>query len=215
MIFNEITKNEIYNSFLFKLQNFLKENEIKIILNKAKDWKKSVICGHLSIFEDNLLLHEIWKRIQNYLPSFIKTNSQFIIGDNWELIGLCEKIRILKYEPGEYIDNHSDKVITRNILDMNGVKYTQKSFFSIYIYLNDDYCGGEYYFWELDNKSEKYNFVIKPKKGDCVILHQSIINKKCQTFDNTQYILRLDIIYQKKDKIIKNCNYNPFIGEWE
>ena len=106
-------------------------------------------------------------------------------------------------------------MITRDILDKNGIKYIQKSFFSIYIYLNDDFCGGESYYWKLDNNSNKYNFMVKPKKGECVILHQSINHKDYHTLDNTKYILRLDIIYQKQDCILTHSNFKQYVGVWK
>ena len=220
--YQSIIKKDIYNNLLFVLEKCLKDNEIKMFLNKANSigWNKSKICGHFCIFEDKLLLHEIWNRIKDHLTLIIPiNNNNNMFNTNWKLIGLCEKIRLFKYEPGEYINEHSDKIIKRNILNTNGVKYNQQSFFSIYIYLNDDFSGGEYLYWkntkDKNNINNKYDFIISPKKGDCVIQSQYLLHKNLQTFDNTKYILRLDIIYQKQELIITNANnIKPYIENW-
>ena len=48
--YQTIIKKDIYSNLLFKLENFLKDNEIKMFLNKANSigWNKSKICGHFS-----------------------------------------------------------------------------------------------------------------------------------------------------------------------
>ncbi|CAG2202412.1 unnamed protein product [Mytilus edulis] len=82
----------------------------------ATDVRNSSRC----IWDTKEEVDKIWKRIKEYVP------------DVWchrEVMGLNERLRILRYDPGEYFRPHYDGMYKRN----NG----ERSYVTVQIYLNE------------------------------------------------------------------------------
>ncbi|XP_063437962.1 uncharacterized protein LOC134718972 isoform X4 [Mytilus trossulus] len=82
----------------------------------ATDVRNSARC----IWDTKEEVDKIWKRIKEYVP------------DVWchrEVMGLNERLRILRYDPGEYFRPHYDGMYKRD----NG----ERSYVTVQIYLNE------------------------------------------------------------------------------
>ena len=125
------------------------------------------------LFSDENLANEIWNDLRQFIP--------FEYG-NSRAIGLNELFRFYKYEPGQQFKRHRDQSFIRNEIEA--------SYFTLMIYLNEEFEGGETTFNEL---------IIKPKTGSCLIFLHDLEHEGAQLTSGTKYVLRTDIMYQLKD----------------
>ena len=72
----------------------------------------------------------IWARVKDFVPTCWKHRKE-----DWHVVGLNERLRFLRYNPGDYFIPHFDGTYERP----NG----DRSFLTIQLYLNQDFEGGE------------------------------------------------------------------------
>ena len=132
----------------------------------------------------------MWQKFRNVdiIPKTM-TNGVF------KLSGLYKHIIFYKYNDGEYFKEHYDG----ERKDGN-----KKSFFTILIYLNEDFDGGETTFIHHDRKMIKNklkdNLVltpIVPKKGQLLVFKHNILHEGSLLKSGEKIILRSDIMYEK------------------
>ena len=85
------------------------------------------------------------KRIKQFLPELWK---------GYAVVGLRERLSISKYHKGDFFKPHMDGVFRKP----DG---SQRSFITIFLYLNEGFSGGNTTF--LSNKSEKENVGVIPR----------------------------------------------------
>merc|ERR1719473_1763583 len=104
------------------------------------DVRKSGRC----IVDDPRAAAELWRRLQHAVPQELQVVKG---GDTWEAVGLNERLRILKYTPGDYFAPHKDGSYVRGLQGESCEvgKRDDQSFFTLMIYLNggDSMKGGE------------------------------------------------------------------------
>ena len=93
--------------------------------------------------------------------------------------GINENFRFYKYLPGQEFKKHKDNVYFKN--------EREKSYFSLLIYLNDTFSGGETIF---------DNCQISPKTGSAVIFPHELLHSGNLVNSGVKYVLRTDIIYR-------------------
>ncbi|MEM9676046.1 MAG: 2OG-Fe(II) oxygenase [Bacteroidota bacterium] len=125
------------------------------------------------LLTDYSLAHEMWGSLCKYAPP--------ILG-NSEAVGLNEMFRFYKYEPGQEFKKHRDQSFIRNEVEA--------SYFTMMIYLNDGFEGGETTF---------DNLRIKPKKGMCLIFFHDLEHEGTKLKSGVKYVLRTDIMYKLKE----------------
>ena len=95
---------------------------------------ESVRNNQRILFNDLDLAADIWNDIKKFVnPSLGKTRA----------IGLNELFRFYKYEPNQEFKRHRDQSYIRNEFE--------SSYYTLLIYLNDDFVGGEEYRIEIDS----------------------------------------------------------------
>ncbi|QGJ69143.1 putative 2-oxoglutarate-and Fe(II)-dependent dioxygenase YbiX [Planctomycetales bacterium 10988] len=105
--------------------------------------------------------------------------------DPWQdrqALGLNERFRFYKYEPGQTFAPHYDGAFTRE----NG----ERSAFTFMIYLNDDFEGGATNFFQPEHYS------VKPRAGSLLIFFHFQLHEGAVVEAGTKYVLRTDIMYE-------------------
>jgi len=116
------------------------------------------------MFTDESLANEIW--------SILKTHVRQKLG-NSEAVGLNEMFRFYKYEPGQEFKKHRDQSFIRNEVE--------SSYFTLMIYLNDGFEGGQTTFNEL---------TIEPKKGSALVFFHDLEHEGTKLTRGEKYVLR-------------------------
>ena len=188
----------------FTIENFLSEKECNEILTLIKfkkfqkatigDNKKSVESdtrnNSRTYIEDLNFSKNLWKKFKtiDIIPKTM-TNGVF------KLSGLYKHTLFYKYNEGEYFKEHFDG----DRKDLN-----KKSFFTVLIYLNEDFEGGETTFIHHKRimkknklKEELVLTPIKPKKGQLLVFRHNILHEGSILKSGEKIVLRSDIMYEK------------------
>lgn len=141
-----------------------------------QDTRKSDRC----MVDDKARSEFIWQRIKYYLPP--EPGKGYATGLN-------ERLRFLRYGPGDYFKAHYD--FPYYTPDGNhGTVYT------VLVYLNQGYLGGETVFL-LDNGKPYYTF--KGETGDVLIFEHEVLHSGHMVLEGVKYILRTDVLYPLAD----------------
>ena len=144
-------------------------------------------------------------------------------------------MRIYKYEVGDAFPEHIDYKMHRKSIEMDETgminEYVDQSFFSLLIYLNHDFKGGETGYWpdhdgihcrflrDLRLKKKGHQVLIKPKTGKAVVQYQNILHEGLPTTTGIKYLLRADMIHRRKKlrhpKLPPLTESDVITGEWE
>ena len=126
------------------------------------------------------------ENLANYFFNKLKDQIPHEIDGIWELKGLNEQIKIYKYEVGQEFKLHRDAPFIRN--------ENERSFYTMLIYLNENYEGGETFFMDGE---------VKGDIGECVVFWQNLVHAGLKVKDGIKYAIRTDVMYEKKN-IVKS-----------
>ena len=167
------------NPLIFVVDDFIDKNCCKKLLELELEYKHSEISSGLNknirksftaILDEN---NNLYKQINSKIFNFFSTSKEYL-----------ENLQIQKYEcDGEYKEHFDAR---SNLLKKNQRKY------SLIIYLNKDYEGGETYFTRI-------NISIKPEIGRLLVFqnclnhtnyaHPNSLHKGNRVIKGTKYIL--------------------------
>jgi len=120
----------------------------------------------------------IWERIKNYIPETWNSHP---------VVGLNERLRFLKYSPGEYFKPHFDGSYERP----DGKEI---SFITIQLYLNEGFKGGNTTFMSSKDGTGK-DLGVVPKIGRILIFQHDILHEGSVLVRGTKYTMRTDVMY--------------------
>ncbi|CAF9927641.1 MAG: hypothetical protein GOMPHAMPRED_004459 [Gomphillus americanus] len=165
-------------------------------------------CGRI-LYDDIELTNRIWNRIKPHVPELLRIESppkQYKTG-LWSkpsvkiAKGLNERLRFLKYGPGEYFERHCDGRFAREALDGSGDEF---SVFTIHLYLNEggkeeeELIGGSTSFfspWGYQGQEKEIR--VKPKVGRVLIFqHAGLLHSGEEVLKGLKLTMRTDIMYQ-------------------
>ena len=220
--------DEISHSILFSGTNLLSKKECNQIVQTCVEQKlqqmetqyKSGRNNSRLIVFDSMMTNYIWQKLQTTLDETIDCTKLVPLGfdvlrGDWKLSGANEAIRFNQYncKKNEFFSVHRDSQFCPS--------GDERSVFSIVIYLNDGYSGGETVFYfpkdssieskgldiseeiaknqGLDEGYEKV--IIKPKCGNFVIFTPNILHESLKIEDNdnvqNKYIIKTDIMMKR------------------
>lgn len=170
---------------ILQIDGFLSEEECNVLISRSEETGyadaliqtdngpkrvEEVRNNERLLFTDFELATSLWKIAKDYAPARL---------GNSVAVGLNELFRFYKYAPGQAFKKHRDQSFIRN--------ESEASYYTLLIYLNDDYTGGETVF----NLHE-----IQPQKGIALLfLHDLEHEGKC-IHTGVKYVLRTDIMYR-------------------
>lgn len=123
------------------------------------------------ILDDELLAKKFWDRCKPFLPSILNGKCA---------IGLNERLRFYRYEPGQKFAQHFDGSFRRP----NG----EHSLLTWMIYLNEDFTGGE-------TKFNGAGIEVKPQAGMMLVFRHELIHEGAEVQSRRKYVLRSDIMF--------------------
>ena len=127
------------------------------------------------IADDPELAQQLWERVQPFVPSPLFGR---------EAIGLNERLRYYRYEPGQTFKPHQDGSFRRD----NG----EKSQVTFMVYLNDGFGGGSTNF---DLRYPHGETEIVPRAGMALLFVHSFRHEGAVVTSGAKYVLRSDVMY--------------------
>jgi hypothetical protein len=133
--------------------------------------------------DDPELAKELFERLKNHIPAEWKGNA---------VAGFNERLRFLRYSPGDYFDQHYDGCYVRP----DG---SQRSFLTVMLYLNDggeEMVGGHTTFLNVKKGKGPLGPVsVMPKPGRVLIFQHDIMHEGSLVSSGHKYSMRTDIMY--------------------
>ncbi|SIO64991.1 Predicted 2-oxoglutarate-and Fe(II)-dependent dioxygenase YbiX [Singulisphaera sp. GP187] len=127
------------------------------------------------IVDDAARADDLWRRVRDRIPRFFQGR---------QAIGLNERFRFYRYDPGERFAAHRDGPYRRE----NG----EKSLLTFMIYLSEGFTGGETVFQEVS---------VTPQLGMALIFEHQLIHEGAAVTSGRKYVLRSDVMYGRVGQI--------------
>jgi prolyl 4-hydroxylase len=121
------------------------------------------------MIDDSDLAAHVWERTRDFIPAEVAGTAA---------IGLNERFRFYRYDPGEIFRWHRDGYFERE----NG----ERSRLTFMIYLNDDFTGGQTKFEGLD---------VQPEQGKVLVFHHGLLHEGGEVRSGRKYVLRSDVMF--------------------
>ncbi|MBD2741310.1 2OG-Fe(II) oxygenase [Coleofasciculus sp. FACHB-1120] len=122
------------------------------------------------IMDNPELAASLWRRVETFVPRI----------DNWRAIGLNERLRFYRYDPGQRFAPHCDSSYWRTNRDHSRLTFM--------IYLNEDFEGGETRFYSPD-------VCIVPKSGMALLFMHELKHEGVSVLQGRKYVVRSDVMY--------------------
>ncbi|MFO0875950.1 MAG: 2OG-Fe(II) oxygenase [Gemmataceae bacterium] len=101
----------------------------------------------------------------------------------WKVVGLNERFRFYRYDPGQRFAPHKDGCFQRDT--------GEQSWFTFLVYLNDDYEGGATAFHQGWNSLR-----VTPERGKALVFYHRQIHEGMPVVRGRKYVLRTDVMYR-------------------
>ena len=124
--------------------------------------------------DDVGLAEQLWERVREFIPTPLF---------DFEAVGLNERFRYYRYDPGQKFRPHFDGPFVRND--------QEQSLLTLMVYLNDGYVGGQTKF-DTDRKR-----VIMPAAGMALVFWHQQLHEGAPVEHGRKYVLRTDVMYQR------------------
>jgi predicted 2-oxoglutarate/Fe(II)-dependent dioxygenase YbiX len=140
--------------------------------------------GQRCIIDDHQIVAELWERVKHHVPAEFKRRP---------VVGINERLRFLKYGPGDQFQPHMDGEYHRT--DGSG----QVTKITIQLYLNDQCEGGATTFleermaWSASQTGEKV--AVNPKVGQVLVFQHDLVHEGSKVTQGQKYVIRSDILY--------------------
>lgn len=132
------------------------------------------------IFDDAELSAQLYDRLRSFAPRM----------GQWSPVGLNERWRFYRYDPGQQFDWHQDGYYERE----NG----ERSFFTFLIYLNDDYEGGGTSFTDRYRGEGAFKpFCVRPQTGMALLFHHPLLHRGDPVIAGRKYVMRTDVMFER------------------
>lgn len=146
--------------------------EAKITVGRKQVMAKGIRNNERYILDDVALERQLWERVKEYVPQELKISTA---------IGMNERFRFYKYQPGHRFKPHYDGSYIRNI--------NEWSEYTFMVYLNDGMEGGATNF---DGVS------VVPEAGMALIFKHDLLHEGAEVTAGVKYVLRTDVMYRRK-----------------
>lgn len=135
--------------------------------------RKDVRDNQRLLLDDPDLARGWWERAQGLL-----VEEWF----GWRSVGLNERFRFYRYDPGQRFAPHTDGYFRRD----NG----EQSQFTFLVYLNDGFDGGATAFHE-----SRASLPVTPERGKALVFYHKQFHEGMPVLRGRKYVLRTDVMY--------------------
>ena len=183
-------KEELDDERIFVIHGFLSPEECAALIERSEElgygdapittgagfvMRKDVRNNERVMVDDGDLAARLFALARPMLP-----DTWF----GWELVGLNERFRFYRYDPGQFFAAHTDGCFERD----NG----ERSHLTFMVYLNEGFQGGETAFHLY---GEKVNVV--PKTGMALVFYHRRLHEGAAVRSGRKYVLRSDVMYRR------------------
>ena len=130
------------------------------------------------MFRSDEIAELLWERIVDFVP--VEHEGRYAVGCN-------EMLRFYRYDPGQQFNWHQDFPYERD----NG----EISFWTLMIYLNGDFKGGETSFEDSYSDQQFDPLSVVPNEGTALLFQHSTHHKGEPVREGRKYVLRTDVMY--------------------
>jgi prolyl 4-hydroxylase len=129
------------------------------------------------MLDDPELAQELWPRLMPHMPERIGAFSP---------VGLNERFRFYRYEPGQQFDWHRDGAFFRSD--------EEQSMLTLLFYLNEDCEGGTTDF----NYVSTHELQVVPQTGMGLVFSHPLYHRGAPVISGRKYVLRTDVMYRRE-----------------
>ena len=177
---------------LFSLHEFLTPEECEAFIARSEQagYEEATIntlAGTLArpevrnndrlIFDDPTLAADWFRRAEPFLPARL---------GKWAVLGLNERFRFYRYDPGQRFKRHYDASFQRRL--------NEQSFLTLMVYLNDGYAGGETAFYYPNDQPMA---TVQPCRGSALVFDHQQVHEGAAVTEGRKYVLRTDVMYRR------------------
>jgi len=102
-------------------------------------------------------------------------------------VGLNERLRFLRYDPGDFFRPHSDGRFDRPDGDT--------SLMTVMLYLNEPEAGGDTIFLDYDSTE---NSPVAPQTGLCLLFDHDLVHEGAMLKRGVKYAIRTDVMFTRR-----------------
>lgn len=180
-------KHELLKDLIFVIDDFITPDECLQFIARSEELgyddapittrsgpliRKDIRNNTRVMFDDPDLAASLFDRAKPYLvPSW----------SSRQPIGLNERFRFYRYEPGQRFAPHFDGPFDRG----NG----ERSAYSFLVYLNEEFVGGETRFFEPEP------LTVQPRAGQALVFYHQQLHEGVVLVEGVKYVLRTDVMY--------------------
>ena len=142
--------------------------------------RKDIRSNDRVMIDDPRIAELMWERLRPFFPERL----QF-----WLPVGLNERWRFYRYDPGQQFDWHFDGAYARSPLE--------QSAFTFMIYLNGGVAGGATEFNMKSHGSVRSTDPIvrvQPEAGKALVFVHRILHRGAPVADGRKYVMRTDVM---------------------
>ncbi len=184
-------KEELDSTRLFVIRSFLTPEECAALIARSEAlgygdapittaagfvMRKDIRNNERVIVDDVALGMGLFEKAKPLLPA-----TWF----DWEIVGLNERFRFYRYDPGQYFARHTDGYFERE----NG----ERSHLTFMVYLNEDFAGGETNFGRISGPLK-----VVPQTGMALVFYHGLVHEGASVLHGRKYVLRSDVMYRRR-----------------
>jgi hypothetical protein len=125
-------------------------------------------------FDDVGLARALFERLRPHVPEVMRAS--------WRAVGLKERFRAYRYDPGQYFAPHHDGCFRRDA--------DEESLLTFLVYLDDGFTGGETRFID-------HGVSVAPKQGMALLFQHHLLHEGVTLRSGTKHVLRSDVMYRR------------------
>eukprot|EP00388_Colpodella_angusta_P027151 GDKK01008422.1.p1 GENE.GDKK01008422.1~~GDKK01008422.1.p1 ORF type:complete len:224 (+),score=45.43 GDKK01008422.1:64-735(+) len=181
------------------IKDVFSAEECPILLNEAEKFGFGTTNypkhyrGNLRLtVTDQSLSEAVWERLVHVVPPFVEEE-----GRRFMAAGLNPRWRLAKYVPGDVFKSHVDAFFED---DSQGIGRGLKSMYTVNIYMNENFEGGNTAFaFRPEQSPDVTKYEVVPKTGLCLLFrqppaeHYSHEGKLVES--GYKYLFRSDVMY--------------------
>jgi len=147
-----------------------------------------------SIIDSPITTEFIWQRLLHVCgddPNLLRAQFAFEGESTLHAVGLNERMRFLRYDPGTYFAPHGDGYYERG--REAGEREGERSYVTFQLYLNDGFEGGATRISDFSDEEDGFDVV--PQAGSVLLFQHNVFHEGSKLINGRKYAIRSDVMY--------------------